>query len=565
MLNGQPFIRAWPQPATYGLGTLAAVQDGAQRGRVPAQTSIGCSPEGDVAVAMSFPLRLAPGGQESVIFTVPAEPGGPLPQAPTGALEDAHRVWDGAIGPLPIVIPDGSITAAYRASLGYLLLALDRQGPRPGPLEHSKFWVRDAAFIGEALLMAGKLSMVQAYLPRLFDHQEADGRIPPIIGPSGPEPENEWDSQGEAIFLVAAIYRYSRDKRFLEQWEPSIKFAAGFIRELRSRTAADPPATRGLLPPSRSAEDLGSDKWRHYWDDYWAVAGLEEAAYIEDELGRPAQAAWMRAEAQELRRAIRASIEAVMGPQPAYIPGAPEDLDSSAMARGNSVALYPVEVFPINDPLMARSFQEYHRRWIDPNQGAYSHLWGQFWPYGGLGLARDYLRLGRQDVVHQILAWTLTHQTLPGTYAWAEQVSPVHGGITGGDMPHAWAAASFIALIREMLVMRRGDTLELFAGVPPSWLDQRKQVGVRNASTEFGVLTAMVESDLATSGDAWSGRLTLTISGEAQPPGGFFWALPKPPDKVSGPSQTTVQGGRLWVPPQGGTIVLEYGQLSPGR
>ncbi|MCL4534012.1 MAG: hypothetical protein M1370_02505, partial [Bacteroidetes bacterium] len=201
----------------------------------------------------------------------------------------------------------------------------------------------------------------------------------------------------------------------------------------------------------------------------------------------------------------------------------------------------------------------YYQKWIAPDNGAYRHVFGQWWPYGGLGLARDYLRLGQQGIVHQILAWTLGHQTLPGTYAWAEQVSPANGGISGGDMPHAWAAATYVTLIREMLVMRRGDTLELFAGVPPSWLEAGKTVGVREAPTEFGTLTALVDSDLNTSATDWSGTLTLTIGGSARPPDGFAWTLPQTPAWVDGPPGTEIRGGRLLVPSSGGTLKLGYG------
>jgi hypothetical protein len=233
------------------------------------------------------------------------------------------------------------------------------------------------------------------------------------------------------------------------------------------------------------------------------------------------------------------------------------------MARGTTVSLYPVEVFPASDPLIARSFQHYYSKWVAPDKGGYRHIWGQWWPYGGLGLARAYLRLSQQPIVHEILGWTLDHQTLPGAYAWAEQVSPDHGGITGGDMPHAWAAATFVTLVREMLVLRRGDTLELFAGVPASWLAAGNAVGLRDAPTEFGTLTTLVESDLDTSRSEWEGTLTLNVAGSARPPGGFAWLLPRAPAWVQGPPGTEMRDGRLFVPSEGGTVRLGYGTVRP--
>src|SRR5262249_57030468 len=37
--------------------------------------------------------------------------------------------------------------------------------------------------------------------------------------------------------------------------------------------------------PNLSAEDLGSPRWRHYWDDLWAISGYREAAFAASELG----------------------------------------------------------------------------------------------------------------------------------------------------------------------------------------------------------------------------------------------------------------------------------------
>ncbi|MGQ9677123.1 MAG: hypothetical protein ACUVX1_15790 [Chloroflexota bacterium] len=558
-LDGQPFMEATPQPTQAGVGTLVEVLQAVQSGSVPILQSLSHAPAGDAAAASAFVACLAPGETYQLSMSFPAKEAAPYP-TPAGAntFQETRQAWQGAIDTSHLLVPDDRITKAYPASASYLLLALTPDGPRPGPLAHAKLWVRDAAFIGDALLQIGQAARVKEYLPLLFAHQEVNGRIPPIIGNDGPEDIDEWDAQGQAIHAVAALYRYEKDKSLLQHWEPNVKRAAEFIRALRAQTRHDPPATRGLLPPSSSAEDLGPAHWHHYWDSFWGVVGLEEAAFIEDELGHSAEASWLREEADELRQSIRSSVESVMGPNPAYIPNGPEDLTSSAMARGTSVSLYPLEVFSPDDPLIIRSFETYYEKWIKPNNGGYVHCWGHLWPYGGLGLARDYLRLGRQDILHQILGWTLSNQTLSGTYAWAEQVSPIHGGITGGDMPHAWAAASLVTLVREMLVISHQDRMELFAGVPASWLQAGNTVGVRDLPTEFGTLTALIESDLNASDSAWQGALNLTISGTAQPPGGFTWKLLKSPTWVDGPPGTEIRDGCLFVPGSGGTVRLGY-------
>jgi hypothetical protein len=346
---------------------MTEVLEAAQIGSVPSSINLPCAPYGDAAAVQVFDVRLPSGQSREYAFRFPSRPDAKWTKNQVQTLADTRAIWKEALAPINIVVPDTKIVEAYQASLGNLLLSLGPNGPRPGPLEHAKVWVRDAAFVGEALLANGRADLVMSYLPKLFEHQTSNGQIPAIIAPSGPETVNEWDSQGQAIFLVAAIYRHERDISFLQQWEPKTKLAAEFLRSLRARTESDPPSTRGLLPPSRSAEDLGPETWHHYWDNFWAVAGLDEAAYIERELGKFDDANWMAAEASAMRESIRNSVASVMGTDPPYVPGAPEGIDNSAMARGTSVSLFPVEVFSRDDPLIKRSFEVYLNTWIRPN------------------------------------------------------------------------------------------------------------------------------------------------------------------------------------------------------
>jgi hypothetical protein len=265
----------------------------------------------------------------------------------------------------------------------------------------------------------------------------------------------------------------------------------------------------------------------------------------------------MEAEADTLREAILRSVERVLGSEPAYIPGAVEDTETSAMARGTVPALWPVRVLSPESGLVQRSFDTYYERWIAPDGGGFRHRQRQFWPYGGLELAHAYLRLGREDVLHEILGWTLRHETLPGTFAWAEQVDPQGGGISGGDMPHAWAAASYATLVREMLISDREHYLELFAGVPNWWFENNRTIVVGDAPTHFGVLDLHTEGTVQQTDGGWDGVLQFTLSG-AEPPQGFHWKLPYDASTVEGPAGTTISDGWLTVPEGGGTVRLTF-------
>jgi hypothetical protein len=559
-LNGEPFMTVGTEPERAGVGRLEEAMDAASQGDVPARSIITCTQSGDAAAILAYPLRLGLNQTANFQFAFPDSGSEYFPDVSVESdvrLEEAISLWEEETGQMQLDLPDDQIVNAVQASIGYILIALDPAGPEPGPLAHDSLWVRDAAYVGLALLQAGHADRVKAYIPKILEAQEDDGRIPPILGENIPWDVDEWDSQGQAIFLVTSYYRYTEDYATLREWYPVLHSSAEFIVDLRASQSDVEGPTRGLLPPSKSAEDLGDEERHYYWDDFWAVMGLEEAAYAARELGYYEDAAWMEAEAEELRQAILRSVEAVMGEDPSYIPGAVEEIESSAAARGTVSALWPMEVLPREMPLVERSFDYYYQQWIAPSEGGFVHRKGQFWPYGGMELAHVYLRLGRMDVLHEILGWTLTNQTLPGTFAWAEQVNPSNNGFSGGDMPHAWAASSLVTLVREMVFFEREGYLALFEGVPDWWLETDRTINIEDAPTTFGPLNLRTESTVQQGEAGWDGTLTLTLTG-ASPPEGFRWRLPHSPAAVNGPPGTKVEDGWLFVPTRGGTVQLTF-------
>ncbi len=564
-VDGAPFLIAASPPAEAGVASLDEAMRAATQGRAPSESTSYEDATGLGAAVLAYPLSLSAGQSETFHFAFPT---GPETDDEQGAFPNTnqsteHRLqltadsWEEALDRVNVQLPDELLEQALRASTAYLLIAIDPEGPHPGPLAHSAVWVRDAAYTGLALLQLGYADVVRDYVPDILGAQESTGRVPPIQGEEVPWDDDEWDAQGQAILLATSYYRYTGDLEALEAWYPTVQAAARFISHLRATTAQSIGPTRGLLPPSKSAEDLGPTDQHYYWDNLWAVAGLEEAAFAARELGIPEDASWMEAEADALRGAILRSVEDVMGPRPAYIPGAVEDLDSSAMARGTVPALWPIRVLSPQDLLVQRSFEAYYQRWIAPDGGAFRHRQGQFWPYGGLELAHAYLRLGDMDVLHEILGWTLNHQTLPGTFAWAEQVDPETGGISGGDMPHAWAAGSYATLVREMLVSERGQQLELLTGAPNWWLEAENTIALQDAPTHFGLLNLRTESTVQVTDTGWDGTLTLNVSG-AEPPDGFRWRLPYEPIAVEGPPDLLVENGYLIIRGGGGSVHLTF-------
>jgi hypothetical protein len=215
------------------------------------------------------------------------------------------------------------------------------------------------------------------------------------------------------------------------------------------------------------------------------------------------------------------------------IPNGPEDVVSSAMARGTTPALWPIRSLqgePAID-LLRSSFTAYYQAWLEPQRGGYRHVEDTLWPYGGLGIAHAMLRLGVLDRAQQVLDWTLDHQTLPGTYAWGEAINPRTGGLELGDMPHSWAAAELISLLRDMVVAEQDGVLFVNSGTPDAWLLPGKHIVLRSAPTEYGLVNISLTRSEA----------ELTVRLEGVPPAGWRVRIPGRPDAIlpSG-SQTLV-------------------------
>lgn len=556
-VNGHPFLVSAQVPEKVGAGWWDSIVESYRNGHHWAEQVADCELLGNKLNGRAGGVMLfsLPFQKEHVLdFGMIASPNGQFPSMDVDAgvrLESAVRSLVSATEKAIFHLPDSALSEAMTASLGYLLLADDSDGPHPGALAHDAVWTRDSAYIGLALLKAGHPEIVKRYVERLFMGQEKNGRVPPIQGDKIPWKNEEWDAQGQAIFLAMQYYTFTGDKAFLSEIYPNIRLAVSFIQDLRKSTEdLEDERFKGILPMSLSAEDLGDGEQHYYWDNYWTIVGLRQASSSARILGFESDANQWGEEADRLLSDVYRSITLVMGVEKIedvpYLPASVETIDNSGMARGSVPLLYPYEIEQTDSQWVQRAFDFYHERWIEPSQGGYVHREGQFWPYGGIELAHVYQRLGRGDILHQILGWTIAHQTLPGTYAWAEQVSPQTLGFTGGDMPHAWMGASLYNLIRNLVVMELDKQLILFEGAPLWWFENSRKLGVEHVPTYYGPLTMGIESSLTIDNGRWIGTLTLSLEG-ATPTEGFVWRLPQDPSKIEF---------------DGGAVELENGVLS---
>jgi hypothetical protein len=443
-------------------------------------------------------------------------------------------------------------------------MLLSRDGPilRPGTRSYARAWIRDGAMIGEALLRLGHPEVAAAFLGWYLPFQFASGKVPCCVEAHGAVPVPEHDSHGELIHLAAEVYRYTKDRAQLAAAWPHLEAAARYLEQLRqsertpANQAPDRRAFYGLLPRSISHEGYSARPAYSYWDDFWALTGYQEAAWLAGELGDTAAAIRLAAQRDELRRDLLASIAAsAAAHHVAYIPGAADlgDFD----ATSTTIALSPGGEQHALPPALLRA--TFERAWqaivarasAPPPGGAVGDA---YTPYE-LRLIGTFVRLGWRDRVQGALASYFADQRPRAWHQWAEVVgrAPREPRFLG-DMPHAWVHSDYARAALDLFAYERAldHAIVLAAGIAPAWFTGAG-FAVDRLPTPFGPLSyAVTATDQA---------LTLTLGPGAVPPGGlaFPWPLTTPPGhaRINGtPARWRGADPELLITERPATIVI---------
>ncbi len=402
-------------------------------------------------------------------------------------LKELLSSWKEKLYSVSLNIPDRRVKDAYYASLAYILINADRGMPHPGPWAYDLFWYRDTAYMLSALLRNRQFDFARETVKHLLAAQRSSGEFPPIFDLNYRQVGyREWDSQGQALFTLAEFVRFTGETGQIRSHWQGIERGAAFIDSLAQLTAD------GILPPSWSAEDLGPQEWHHYWDDFWAIRGLQDIAWLAGQIGNQVAAEKFAGSAKRLQGNVNQSIQHLIRENNIHwIPNGPEDLHGSSMARGTTPGLWPGGGLETGDPLVRNSFDYYWQKWVQPYHGAYLHQ-GKFWPYA-FELGTCYIMLDQPQRAHHILQWHLDHQTFPGVFAWGEQLDTTDYTFYAGDIPHGWVAADYIHMVQHLLYYSRGDSAVIGAGISWEWLKTSPAVGINNLPTYFGELSFEVK------------------------------------------------------------------------
>jgi hypothetical protein len=501
----------------------------------PASASVE-DPQRHASALMMWDLTLAPGEERLIDVATPlhAHDAQVVARDVTQQRASAIVYWRKVVDHVQIDIPAArDLVDTARANVAYDLLGRDGPAIRGGARNYRRSWIRDGSLTSMMLLRFGLSSDVRDYIRWFAPYQFADGKTPCCVDARGADPVAEHDSHGEFIFLVAEYARLTGDLSLAREMWPHVEKAANYIDMLRKQvpgsaevplasnavrehdaggTPAVPGVFAGLLPPSISHEGYSAKPMHSYWDDFFALRGLKDAAWLADQLGNHEASAHFAASRDEFTRDFHASIvRAIALHHIDYIPGAADlgDFDPTSTTIGiepaGDLANLPHDAV----------IHEFTRAWNESlarMEG--KRAWKDYTPYE-LRQVGTFVQLGWRDRAQRLLGFFLDDRRPLGWKQWAEVAAQDYRGATYvGDIPHLWVGSDFVRSFIDMLVYEResDQALVIGAGIPSSWLEQG--VHVHGLRTIYGPL------------DFDADRKVIKISGVRVPPGGIVLMLP---------------------------------------
>lgn len=377
---------------------------------------------------------------------------------------------------MTVRVPDDAVQDAFDANKAHLLVLHDGDRITPGPFLYHEFWFRDAAFMLNALGQLGYHAQVKQVLATIPEYIRKDGYVL--------SQEGEWDSNGQALWLLEQDARLSGDYELLHEMYWQMLNMAHWIDAARQKTKkrGERVPEHGLLPAGMSAEHLGPNDY-FYWDDWWGLAGLRAASMAAKTFNSPNDESKLRAEFDAFTADLDTSLKRAAERNHAdWMPAAPTRRADSAMVA-NLVASYPLGLVPADDPRITATIEELKKiAFVD---GAFFHHVG----HGGFGTYLALHLAGAQLIQRKSEAWDALRFVLANaspTWTWGETIHPQTKRGGHGDGQHGWAAADVVSFVRNALLFEERDHLVLTAALPDEWVFETATIKVERAATTFG-------------------------------------------------------------------------------
>ncbi len=529
-INKNDAIGVYPAPSTWALHQQSPLEDPVDITEVimgqKSNESVIEAEDHILSAALRFDLRLRPGQAQSILAVYPNNESAniPIPDDPKtffdAQIKSSLADWKRQVGHWAIDVPDRRIANLVRSNLAYLRINADGFAVQPGSRNYNSSWIRDGAVSATAMLRFGLEQPVRNYLNWFTGLIGEDGFVPflvdthtgRMVGFAGDWAE--YDSFGQYVFLVRQAVEIMGDRELARVCWPKVRASLLHLKALRSRRLTDAYKNteyEGILPESNSHE--GYFPARHsYWDDFFALRGLQDAQALARRLGYEQDRPWLRDLEDSLRASVLASIEKVRSKHDLKgIPGCAElgDFDPTSTAVAVMIA-------DERDTLPREALEATFDQYVEDCKKRAAMPLGTcpaYTPYEVRNISA-LIRLQRPAQARFLLDYFLEDAVRPA--GWNHMAEVVHGDpLTAsyiGDMPHTWVGAGLINAIRDMLVYEDRGGLVLAAAVSDEWIDAG--VSVRNLQTWWGPISYDVKREAG-------GQAVLQLTYTQRPPNGF--------------------------------------------
>jgi hypothetical protein len=477
-------------------------------------------------------------------------------------LEAAIHDWQNQLDRVDIQLPPPAerMVRVLKSNLAYILINRDGPAIHPGPRTYARSWIRDGALTSAALLSLGYTEEVREFIRWYAGYQFPDGKIPCCVDHRGADPLEEHDSHGEFIYAIMEYYRYTHDVGFLSELWPAVVKTVEYIDFLRRQRLTDAyrtPELRqcyGLVPESASHEGYLGHPVHSYWDDFFTLRGLKDAAAMAVVLGETEQATRFAALRDAFQQDLLESIRCTMAKHAIeYLPASADlaDFDPNSTA----IALDPGgEQGYLPPAALHRTFADFYAYFRQRANGEIN--WDNYTPYE-VRVVGALVRLGQRQRALEVLNFLLADQRPAAWNQWPEVVwrDPKAANFIG-DMPHTWVGSDYIRSLRSLLVFEEESdrSLVIAAGVPYEWLESTDGVSVKRLPTYHGTLNYSLRREAP-------GKLRLTLTGDIVLPQGHI--VIRPPVSlrglmVNGKASTLFDADQATITEFPAEVVLEY-------
>jgi len=433
-------------------------------------------------------------------------------------LSETIGFWEGVLNRVQIHLPAArDLENTVKSNLAYILINRDGPAIQPGSRSYERSWIRDGSLTSAALLRFGQRDEVREFIEWYSKHQYPSGKVPCVVDFRGADPVPENDSHGELIFAIMQYFLFTKDTVWLNVQFPHVLKAVRYIQSLRAERKTDiyksgdslQRACYGLVPESISHEGYSSKPMHSYWDDFFVLRGLKDAASIAGILGKKDLLQEFSAERDDMLMCLYTSMRRTMQRTGIdYIPGCAElgDFD----ATSTSIGVNPGdELGNIPEPALHATFDRYYEFFSDRAIGRVG--WNAYTPYE-VRIVGTYVFLGQKRRALELLNFFMRDRRPPAWNHWAEVVW--HDAMKPafiGDMPHTWVGSDFLRSVRSMFVYERtNDTsLVLGAGIPEEWIQNPAGVSVAGFPTYYGSVSLRLRGMSRTVEGEVSGSLQI--------------------------------------------------------